>query len=125
MPSTTDTPAPLVAGQYPGFQTSEACDNPMVEPAKPLPWQVRYGDTVADATGAKVAACWRPETARMIVDAMNGREEVRAAMNAILATIAISDQGFMTKENALKVIENMVRDALKKMDENEQEGGAS
>ena len=83
---------------------------------------------ILDANGDPVvqtdAGCYPPdpETARMIVDAMNGREEVRAAMNAILATIAISDQGFMTKENALQVVENMVRDSLKKLDENEQEG---
>ena len=42
----------------------------LAEPS-PRPWQVRYGDTVADATGAKVAACWRPENAALIVAAVN------------------------------------------------------
>lgn len=48
----------------------------MKEPS-PRPWQVRYGDTVADATGAKVAACLRPENAALIVDAVNGIEETK------------------------------------------------
>lgn len=43
----------------------------MTNEPSPRPWQVRYGDTVADAAGAKVAACWRPENAALIVDAVN------------------------------------------------------
>lgn len=43
----------------------------MNDEASPRPWQVRYGDTVADANGAKVAACSRPENAALIVDAVN------------------------------------------------------
>lgn len=39
--------------------------------ASPRPWQVRYGDTVADATGARVCGCWRPENAALIVAAVN------------------------------------------------------
>ena len=42
----------------------------MSEPS-PRPWQVRYGDTVADATGARVCGCWRPENADLIVRAVN------------------------------------------------------
>ncbi len=36
-----------------------------------LPWQVRYVDVVADATGAKVAACFRHANAALIVEAVN------------------------------------------------------
>ena len=43
----------------------------------PRPWQVRYGDMVADATGARVAACWRPENAALIVDAVNNIDRLR------------------------------------------------
>lgn len=50
----------------------------MSDEPSPRPWQVRYGDTVADSTGAKVAACWRPENAALIVEAVNEREELAA-----------------------------------------------
>ena len=43
----------------------------------PTPWQVRYNDTVADAIGAKVAACWRPANAALIVEAVNERDRLR------------------------------------------------
>ena len=102
MPSTTDTPAPLVAGQYPGFQTSEACDNPMVEPAKPLPWQVRYGDTVADATGAKVAGCWRPENAAFIVHCVNGFVRMKQEAAEADAEILVPSDAFDEFKSAVR-----------------------
>ena len=43
----------------------------MTAEPSPRPWQVRYGDTVADATGAKVAACWQPKNVALIVNAVN------------------------------------------------------
>lgn len=44
-------------------ETQKETQKGMTNEPSPRPWQVRYGDTVADANGAKVAACWRPENA--------------------------------------------------------------
>ena len=100
----------------------------------PGPWRYNGGefpdsenDPILDANGDSVVITDNgvyppdPDTAKAIVRDANGAAAARSTMNAILATIAISEQGFMSKENALKAIENMARDGLKSL---QGEGGA-
>lgn len=66
----------------------------MTNEPSPRPWQVRYGDTVADATGAKVAACWRPENAALIVAAVNERDRLRDIVRRMMEKLAVMNAGY-------------------------------
>ena len=100
----------------------------------PGPWRYNGGEfpdsennPILDANGDSVVITDNgvyppePETAKAIVRDANGSAAARSTMNQILATIAISEQGFMSKENALKIIGNMAREGLKSL---QGEGGA-
>ena len=86
--------------------------------ASPCPWQVRYGDIVADATGARVCGCWRPENAALIVAAVNERDELLREMNAVrgAARKVVADwQTALDERDKLKVERDRLRDIVRRL----------
>ena len=86
--------------------------------ASPCPWQVRYGDIVADATGARVCGCWRPENAALIVAAVNERDELLSEMNAVrgAARKVVADwQTALDERDKLKAECDRLRDIARRL----------
>ena len=80
----------------------------MMNEASPRPWQVRYGDTVADATGAKVAACWRPENALLIVTAVNQYEWANEEIHRLI----VEKDNMFFEAVGIRAERDRLRDAL-------------